>query len=202
MSVNAINSSLSANSLESILKTRTSNPSGTSGVSSDPPARVSKLGSLMARLSELQQSDPDRFKEAASTIADKLKEAAASASESGDSEKATKLTELAQKFSSAAETGSMPDLRPPGGMKGHGGPHPGGGPPPGPPPTDSSTSSTNSTDEDDSSSTDSTDSTDSATNTVLESYKEMLALMETQAGNNPMSKLTDVLESVLSDQSA
>ncbi len=198
MSVNAINSSLSATSLESILKTRTASTSETSGVSSDPPARVSKLGSLMAQLSELQQSDPDKFKEVASTIADKLKEAAASATESGDSEKATQLTELAEKFTTASETGSMPDLRPPGGMKGAGGPPPGGGPPP----TDSSTGSTSSTSDDDGSSTDSADSTDSATNTVLESYKEMLMLMEKQAGSDPMSTLTDVLESVFSGQSA
>ncbi|WP_321472423.1 hypothetical protein [uncultured Paludibaculum sp.] len=197
MSVNAINSTLSATSLESILKTRSTGTSEASGVTSDPQAKVSTLGNLMSQLNELQQSDQEQFKTTTSKIAEKLKEAAAEASESGDSEKATKLSELAQKFETASETGEMPDLRPPDGMKGPGGPPPGG-----PPPTDSSTSSTSSTEDDDSSTTDSTDSTDSTTSAVLAAYKEMMALLEKQAGTDPMSTLTDVLESVFSEQTA
>lgn len=193
MSVNAINTALSANSLESILnKTRTTGTSDTTGVSSDPPARVSKFGNLLSQLSELQQSNPDEFKATASKIADKLKEAAASASESGDTEKATKLSELAEKFQTASKTGEMPDLRPPGGMKGPGGPPPGGGPPPA-----DATGSTSSTDDDDSS----TDSDDSITS-VQQSYQEMMALLEKQAGTDPMSTLSDILESVFSGVTA
>lgn len=194
MSVNAINTALSANSLESILnKTRTAGTSDTSGVPPDPPAGVSKFGNLMSQLNELQQSDPDQFKEVVSQIAEKLKEAASSASESGDTEKATKLGELAQKFETAASTGEMPDLRPPGGMRGAGGPPP-GPPPGGAPPTDGTSSTSDTDDTDD-------DSTDTTT-AVEQSYKEMMALLEKQDGTNPMSTLSDILESVLSGQTS
>jgi len=59
---------------------------------------------------QLQQTDPTQFKSVMSNIADTLKTDAQNASGS----KAQMLTDLANKFSTAAQTGQMPDLQPAG----------------------------------------------------------------------------------------
>jgi hypothetical protein len=66
-----------------------------------------------------------------SSIAESLEEAAATATKNGDTEQAERLTDLADKFSTAAETGTVPDLRPEG------------APPMGPPPENGTSGSTN-----------------------------------------------------------
>src|SRR6478752_10893655 len=100
-------------------------------------ARVSGPGQLLAKLKQLQQSDPTKFKQAMSTLSDTLSEEAKSTT---DSRGQKMLTDLAAKFKTAGETGDLSSLTPPQrgaeGGKGAGGPPPGGGPPPagGPPP--------------------------------------------------------------------
>jgi hypothetical protein len=82
------------------------------------PPGVSKMGSLMSELKELQQSDPDKFKKVMGDIADKLKAEASDATGA----KADRLNAMADKFTEAAQTGDLPALKPPA----HGGHHRGG----------------------------------------------------------------------------
>ncbi|MEF3697267.1 hypothetical protein [Desulfolutivibrio sp.] len=64
----------------------------------------------MQQLASLQQSDNDTFKTVAQNIADDL---TAEAEAETDPQRQQMLTELAAKFSEAAASGEMPDLRPP-----------------------------------------------------------------------------------------
>lgn len=74
-------------------------------------ANFSQGAQLMNKLSQLQSSDPSKFKAAATEISDKLAEEAKNSSDPG----ATKmLTDLSNKFAQAAKTGEMPDMRPSG----------------------------------------------------------------------------------------
>ncbi len=146
----------------------------------DSTSGLSDIGSYMQQLADLQQSDPDQFKEKASEIAEQLEAAAAEASETGDTRLSEMLTDLAGKFDTAAETGEMPDLSPP-----DGGPPP-MGPPPGPPPdsTDSETT---------------TDGTSSSSSVEADNLQQLMSLFQQQSSDSdPMSVLSDVLASVLS----
>jgi hypothetical protein len=163
--------------------TRSSQTSQTSSSQQDS-SQISDFGKLMQQLESLQESDPTKFKETASTIADKLEAAAKDAANSGDTQQASALNDLASKFRTASETGEMPDLRPPDG--------PGGmqGPPPGPPPSDDDDSSSSSTS---TSSNSSTSSTGSAVAKLLDSYQNQ---------SDPMSVLSGILSSIFSSQAS
>ena len=71
---------------------------------------LSKGGQSMQELKELATSDPEKFKQVAQQISDKLTEAAGN---STDSKSAKMLSEMASKFSAAASSGSMDSLTPP-----------------------------------------------------------------------------------------
>ena len=71
---------------------------------------LSKGAQTMQKLSDLASSDPEKFKAAAQEISDKLTEAAKNSTDSKASEMYTKM---AEKFSSAAKSGSMDSLTPP-----------------------------------------------------------------------------------------
>ena len=71
---------------------------------------VSKGAQTMQKLSDLASSDPEKFKEVAQEISDKLTEAAKNSTDSNSSKM---LTEMAGKFSSAATSGNMGSLTPP-----------------------------------------------------------------------------------------
>jgi len=77
----------------------------------DPPPDVSEQGRIMQELSDLQKSDPAKFKEVAGEIAQKLRDAASGASGS----QATFLQKLADKFDAASQSGDMSALQPAGG---------------------------------------------------------------------------------------
>src|SRR5262249_13472971 len=144
---------------------RSSQISQTDSVQQDS-SQVSDFAKLMKELENLQQSDPSQFKETTAKIADKLEAAAKEAADSGDSQQASPLNDLASKVKAASETGEMPDLRPPGdsgGMRGAA-----GGPPPGPPPSSDSDSNSDSS----SSTSDvSTDLASSLTAQLLRQYQ-------------------------------
>jgi hypothetical protein len=78
------------------------------------------MGDLMKQLDDLAESDPEKFKTTTSNIADQLNELASTLS--GD--EASKVSELASKFTEAAKSGNSSALRP---SK----PPPGGPPPQG-----------------------------------------------------------------------
>jgi len=72
--------------------------------------KFSKGAEMMQKLSDLQTSDPDKFKQVAQSISDKLTEAAKN---STDSKASDMLTKMADKFASAAQSGDMSSLTPP-----------------------------------------------------------------------------------------
>jgi hypothetical protein len=73
-------------------------------------AGISKGGELMKQLSELAQSDPEKFKRVAANIADQLKELA----DTQTGEAKSHLTDMASSFEAASKSGSMEDLKPKG----------------------------------------------------------------------------------------
>ncbi len=73
-------------------------------------AQFSKGAELMGKLRDLQSSDPEKFKEVAQTISDKLTEAAGNAT---DSNQAKFFSDMAGKFADAAKSGDMSSLTPP-----------------------------------------------------------------------------------------
>lgn len=72
-------------------------------------AKLSKGGQQMSQLSKLQTSDPEKFKEAAQEISDKLAEAAENSTDEGES---STLSEMSSQWAEAAETGDMSSLQP------------------------------------------------------------------------------------------
>lgn len=106
MTISSINS-VSAGS--QLLASQTMAASSTGSVTTDS-TDISPFAAAMAQLQQLQQSDPTQFKSVMSNIADTLTTDTQSASGST----AQMLTDLANKFSQAAQTGQMPDLQPAG----------------------------------------------------------------------------------------
>ncbi len=103
--VSTTSSSSSSASAASSLNT------GSLGIQGDGDGKsFSKGAEMMQKLSDLQSSDPEKFKEVARNISDKLTEAAKN---STDSKAASLYTTMAEKFASAAQSGDMSSLTPP-----------------------------------------------------------------------------------------
>jgi hypothetical protein len=110
-------------------------PAPTSGPSKGPGldvTAISPAASFLNRLSDLQQQNPEQFHEALTQITDRLNQEAQGASNSGDSQKASQLKQLATTFQNAATGGALPTPRQivQAGLSGHphhGGHHRGGG---------------------------------------------------------------------------
>lgn len=128
MSIDSVTSSTSSSYLYQILgiDQTTASTSLTdliqTGSESSDSSSISKSGSFLQQLLSLQQNDTESFKTVAQNIADDL---TAKAEEETDPQKKQMLTDLADKFSEAAESGEMPDLRPPQNANGSYGPPPG-----------------------------------------------------------------------------
>jgi hypothetical protein len=80
--------------------------------------RLSKLGEMMSKLQDLETSDPAKAKQVLTSIAATLNDKANSASD-------PRLKALADKFTSAAETGDLSSLQPSGPPPGARAHHPG-----------------------------------------------------------------------------
>lgn len=105
-------SSLTATSATSqVSATQTSPPAGASDTGGTDRTRLSRMGELMSRLQDLENTDPDQAKQVLSNIASKLADKASSSSD-------PHLQQLADKFAQAAKTGDLSGLKP----QGH--PHP------------------------------------------------------------------------------
>jgi hypothetical protein len=98
--------------------TPVSSPDAANGVNVD----ISRPGQLFSQLSSLAQSNPDQFKSVTADIAQKLKDAASSASGSH----ADFLDKIADRFQAASQSGNVSDLAPPQGGRAHGHRHHGG----------------------------------------------------------------------------
>jgi uncharacterized Zn finger protein (UPF0148 family) len=109
------------NDAVSVANVENGNPLGDSFEFSGP-------ADLLSKLSQLQETDPEKFKELCSDIAEKLRDAAQSAGEDGTD--VGMLESLASKFETAASTGDLSSLQPPKMGQGGGGPQGAGGAPP------------------------------------------------------------------------
>ena len=126
----AISALLTLNNNQSPASADANSASASSPASS---SSVSKPGELMAKLSQLLQQDPAKFKQVTQQISDELKTQAQSAR----GPQAQFLSKLSDNFAHASSTGSLASLQPPGGERGepsaaaahhhHGGHHGGGG---------------------------------------------------------------------------
>ena len=101
----------SSNSLASLIQTNsTTSSTPTSSTLSTGAAtqtHVSPLGELMSKLQQLQQQDPTQFKQVAGQLATSLQQAS---HQSGNDDGV--LSQLANGFQQAAQTGQMPTLQP------------------------------------------------------------------------------------------
>jgi len=113
-------SSLSSNFLQSILNpsqssgsTRNSQSStGASSVTAQPEnGQLSPFAQLMSTLQQLQQSNPTEYKQVTQQIATNLQNAAKTAQADGNSTQATQLNQLATDFTSASQSGQMPNVQ-------------------------------------------------------------------------------------------
>ena len=88
--------------------------SGASPVSSSAQpagsASISPLAQALSRLQQIQQQNPDLFKQLAASIATRLQKAAESAKSSGDTEGASALNQLSTAFQGSAQSGQMPSI--------------------------------------------------------------------------------------------
>lgn len=113
MDINSIGNSYGIGALNTN-PTATAQSATTGGVSTMDSTQLSPMASMMNQLQQLQQTDPTQFKSVMSSIAATLTTDAQNAT----GPQAQHLTDLANKFSQAAQTGQMPDLQPPGQQQG------------------------------------------------------------------------------------
>jgi hypothetical protein len=109
VTINPLSSSSAAQICSSRLYDPSNQVSKSAGVQDGPP-KLSKLGSDMKQLEDLLQTDPSKFKQVTSEIAQKLQDAAQSAADSGHGQEAGALNDMAAKFKTASEAGTMPHL--------------------------------------------------------------------------------------------
>lgn len=115
MSIQSISSGIQAASLQktSAVKAACAQGDSTAPVnrSSDnttDQAKFSDFGKLMAKLQDLSVNDPEKFKKVTSEIAEKLKDAAGSAT--GQDKEF--LEKMAENFTKASESGNVDDIMP------------------------------------------------------------------------------------------
>ncbi len=158
---------------------------------------LSEPASLFKKLEALAKSDPAKFKEAATEISAKLKEAADAAN---DPREKAMLTSISDKFSSAAESGDVSGLKPPQG------PPPGGGRPP-PPPGGGGGGGGSKTTEPADTNKDGTvtlleqaaydaKSKQSSESTALSAYKQVLHASAEEKANSLFSSLNSIVDAV------
>ncbi|MFP5257377.1 MAG: hypothetical protein ACLGQH_00010 [Acidobacteriota bacterium] len=103
-------SGLNSSAASSATSSATALAAALGGTQEADAANVSKGAQTMQKLSDLASSDPEKFKEVAQQISDKLSEAANNSTDSAASEM---YAGMAEKFASAAKSGTMDALTPP-----------------------------------------------------------------------------------------
>lgn len=129
MAISSIGGSSYVQQVSLSVTQQTTQSSSSSGVGDAATTSVSKPAELMAKLQQLQQSDPEKLKSVLSDISKQLQDTADKTGDKG-------LAKLADKFADAAQSGDLSGLQPQHHHHhgGHGGPRGAGGPPPGGPP--------------------------------------------------------------------
>jgi hypothetical protein len=83
-----------------------------SGISaSSDNQQLSPFAQLMSTLQQLQQSDPTRYQQVTQQIATNLQSAAQTARKDGNSTAANQLDQLATDFTSASQSGQLPNIQ-------------------------------------------------------------------------------------------
>jgi hypothetical protein len=119
-SISSINN-LSNTYLQSILSpalqnsSSAANSSSTTGASSvtsqSENGRLSPFAQLMSTLQQLQESNPTEYKQVTQQIATNLQNAAKTATADGNSTQATQLNQLATDFTTASQSGQLPNVQ-------------------------------------------------------------------------------------------
>jgi hypothetical protein len=111
MNINGVSNASSVIDIGAVSATDLSTLStGGTDATSSPAAQasISKPGELFGKLQQLEQQDPDKFKQIVGSIADNLRSAAQQAGGQGSSF----LDKLADRFDQAAQTGDLSSLQP------------------------------------------------------------------------------------------
>ena len=87
----------------------------------DGTSNISPMAMFLSNLQQMQQQNPDQFKQITANIAAKLQQAAKDALSKGNSAWADQLNQLASQFQNASTTGQMPAVQSlqQAGMSGH-----------------------------------------------------------------------------------
>jgi hypothetical protein len=86
--------------------------SALSSVSQQPDnSRLSPFAQIMSELQQLQQSDPAKYQLVTQQISTNLQTAAQTAAAAGDTTGAAQLNQLATDFSSASQSGQLPNIQ-------------------------------------------------------------------------------------------
>ena len=115
MNVNSVSNSYGISSLDPLSTQTQGQVDLATAVGSSTNSDVSDFASVMNSLQELSQSDPTKFKEVMGSVASTLQADASNATGS----QAQFLSQLADKFQQASQTGSMSPLQPPSGGHHH-----------------------------------------------------------------------------------
>jgi hypothetical protein len=112
---------LSSSYLESILSNTLKNSSstanssssaGTSSVTAQPEkGQLSPFSQVAATLQQIRQSNPAEYQQVTQQIAANLQTAAQTATSEGNSTQATQLSQLATDFTSASQSGQLPNMQ-------------------------------------------------------------------------------------------
>jgi len=119
-SISLINN-LTSSYLQSILdaglqkSNSTANSSSSTGTSSvtaqSENGQLSPFAQVMSTLQQLQQSNPTEYQQVTQQIATNLQSAAQTATADGNSTQATQLNQLATDFTSASQSGQLPNIQ-------------------------------------------------------------------------------------------
>jgi hypothetical protein len=112
MSTSAIGN-LSSSYLQQVLVSALQSAGSTANSTStqSDSSRLSPFAQLAGTLQQLQESDPAKYKQVTQQVATNLQSAAQTAQEQGNSTAAGQLTQLASDFTSASQTGQLPNLQ-------------------------------------------------------------------------------------------
>lgn len=107
LSFSGLNGTQSLNSLGSTQQ-NTATVTGSTSTGNTDSARISRRSALFNKLKQLQEADPQKFKQVVSDIASKLKSAAQQAT----GPMAQRLSKMADRFQKVADTGDLSQLQP------------------------------------------------------------------------------------------
>lgn len=116
-SINNLSSSYLQQLLSSSLQNansagKTSSSTGTSSVTAQSEnSQLSPFAQLMSTLQQLQQTNPTEYKQVTQQIATNLKAAAKTATSDGNTTAATQLNQLATDFTTASQSGQLPNVQ-------------------------------------------------------------------------------------------